>query len=55
MGERGTRETRLRALTEAMLVGSRSGAPVSRWALVTVNGQPMTRPYEQWFETQPAE
>jgi len=38
MCERGTRETRLRALTEAMLVGSRSGAPVSRWTLATVNG-----------------
>ena len=38
MGERGTRETRHRALTEAMLVGSRSGAPVSRWTLATVNG-----------------
>jgi CBS domain-containing protein len=38
MGERGTRETRLRALTEAMLMGSRSGAPVSRWTLATVNG-----------------
>ena len=38
MGERGTRETRHRALTEAMLVGSHSGAPVSRWTLATVNG-----------------
>src|SRR6266545_1896833 len=38
MGERGTRETRLRALTEAMLVGSRSGAPVSRWTPATLNG-----------------
>src|SRR5215831_1049297 len=38
MCERGTRETRLRALTEAMLVGSRSGAPISRWTLATVNG-----------------
>ncbi len=38
MGEQGARETRHRALTEAMLAGSRSGAPVSRWTLAAVNG-----------------
>jgi hypothetical protein len=38
MGERGAREMRHRALTEAMLEGSRSGAPVSRWALATLDG-----------------
>ncbi len=32
MGERGTREMRHRALTEAMLTGQQSGAPVSSWA-----------------------
>lgn len=38
MGERGTREMRHRALTESMLDGERSGAPVSRWGLATLNG-----------------
>ncbi len=38
MGERGTRETRLHALTEDMLDRQQSGAPVSRWTLAAVNG-----------------
>ena len=38
MGERGTRETRLHALTEDMLDKQQSGAPVSRWTPAAVNG-----------------
>jgi len=38
MGERGTRETRLQALTEDMLDRQQSGAPVSRWTPAAVNG-----------------
>jgi CBS domain-containing protein len=38
MGERGTRETRLHALTEDMLDRQQSGAPVSRWTPAAVNG-----------------
>jgi len=38
MGERGTRETRLQALTEDMLDRQLSGAPVSRWTPAAVNG-----------------
>jgi predicted transcriptional regulator len=38
MGERGTREMRHRALTEAMLDEQLSGAPVSRWTLASLNG-----------------
>jgi CBS domain-containing protein/gamma-glutamyl:cysteine ligase YbdK (ATP-grasp superfamily) len=38
MGERGTRETRLKVLTEDMLDRQQSGAPVSRWTPAAVNG-----------------
>jgi CBS domain-containing protein/gamma-glutamyl:cysteine ligase YbdK (ATP-grasp superfamily) len=37
MGEKGTREMRHRALTEAMLKQQQSGAPVSRWTLAVLD------------------
>jgi CBS domain-containing protein/gamma-glutamylcysteine synthetase len=37
MDSRGTRELRQRALTEAMLAGQQSCAPVARWALAQLN------------------
>jgi CBS domain-containing protein len=38
IGERGAREARHRALTEAMLEQQQSGAPVSRWELARLGG-----------------
>ncbi len=38
MGEQGTREIRLRALTEAIFEHQQSGAPVSHWALAKLSG-----------------
>jgi CBS domain-containing protein len=38
MGERGTRESRQRALTRAMLGHQQSGTPVARWGLAKLDG-----------------